>query len=342
MKLKLQRLLRQLAYLLVFGWFAVMKATELFALFPAYSDPIKYAHRESIRESFVVPHLVIASILVSLTILFSVLTVAGILQQSTKMKLTARLAGVFIIFNGGYLLYVAYTQMIDQTCQFSWYYGWYRVYRRGRGRFRVGPKTIQVCKSSFQESPHVISCSTRWNLTNVFPGLESREFGAAFEAFRLEMDEIEHFIQSEILPAGIDQGTAVLSALVQALIQRMNHALRNAGTLRAYLNSFVSTDSYNNTAMRLNSEYEQVGVRLQKANIQVINWIGKIASAVPEIIQANPTAQAHAFYLNETIEQSHYQMSPAEEALAAELEPERRQCLGKNAGYGHLTALGAV
>jgi oligoendopeptidase F len=172
----------------------------------------------------------------------------------------------------------------------------------------------------------------RWNLTNVFPGLESREFGAAFEAFRLEMDEIEHFIQSEILPAGIDQGTVVLSALVQALIQRLNQALRNAGTLRAYLNSFVSTDSYNNTAMRLNSEYEQVGVRLQKANIQVINWIGKIASAVPEIIQADSTAQAHAFYLNETIKQSHYQMSPAEEALAAELNLSGASAWGKMQG----------
>jgi hypothetical protein len=119
LKLKLKRLLRQLAYLLVFGWFAVMKATELFALFPAYSDPIKYAHRESIRESFVIPHLVIASILVSLTILFSVLTVAGILQQTSKMTLTARLAGVFIIFNGGYLLYIAYTQMVDQTASLA-------------------------------------------------------------------------------------------------------------------------------------------------------------------------------------------------------------------------------
>src|SRR5690606_36649803 len=48
-------------------------------------------------------------------------------------------------------------------------------------------------------------------------------------------------------------------------------------------------------------------------------WLREHGDALPAIIANDATAAAHAFYLEETVEQSRYLMSEAEESQAAEL-----------------------
>jgi pepF/M3 family oligoendopeptidase len=102
----------------------------------------------------------------------------------------------------------------------------------------------------------------------------------------------------------------------------MNALLRLFGTLRAYIHSYVSTDSYNTTARRLMSELEPLGVRLERAEVLFRGWIGTVAQQSElheEALARKGSVQEHTFYLQETAEQSRYLMGEAEETLASEL-----------------------
>jgi len=118
-----------------------------------------------------------------------------------------------------------------------------------------------------------------------------------------------------------DDNVAELSRLVDELIDHFNVTLTLAATLEAYIYSFVSTDSYNDLAKKLLSQYEQVEVRMKKLHlIRFRAFIGRVRDMLPLVLQHGGTASTHAFMLQETAEQSRYLMSEAEESLAAELD----------------------
>jgi pepF/M3 family oligoendopeptidase len=113
---------------------------------------------------------------------------------------------------------------------------------------------------------------------------------------------------------------AKLAKTLEGFIDRMNAAWNLAWTVRSYINSFTSTDSYNDDALKAMSEWQKVWVRLTlQLKTTFRGWVGKLGDQLPEILKHSQTAQAHGFYLTESVQQSQYLMSAAEEELAGEL-----------------------
>lgn len=166
-----------------------------------------------------------------------------------------------------------------------------------------------------------MSTPPRWDLSNVYPSLESKEFEQASTALKDQIDGLESHFKEKV--AGTDTATAVkeLAALAGEAIDRFNALQELAGTLRAYIQSFVATDSHNTLAMKKMSEFQMVAVRMQVLGNQFQAWVGRIAPVLERVITANPSAKAHAFTLRDTAEQSKYMMTEPEETLAAELGP---------------------
>jgi pepF/M3 family oligoendopeptidase len=111
----------------------------------------------------------------------------------------------------------------------------------------------------------------------------------------------------------------ILAQTLDHLVSEVNDLYTLFGTLRAYISSFVSTDSYNTEAMRAMSIFQQKGVRLQQANTRIEGWIGGLGGLLDEAIDIGELTKSHAFALREIAQQSVYMMSQAEEDLAAEL-----------------------
>lgn len=163
----------------------------------------------------------------------------------------------------------------------------------------------------------------RWDLTNVYPSLESKEFTQA----NVRMSEMianigdyleEHNIDPSQPPKNKDP--KYLADVAGGFIELANETLRFANTISAYIYSFVSTDSFNDPAKKALSEWEQAYVPMHKnLNITFQGWVGQIADLIPEVAKQEGAAGEHAFYLQEAAEQSQYMMSAAEEALASEL-----------------------
>jgi pepF/M3 family oligoendopeptidase len=164
-----------------------------------------------------------------------------------------------------------------------------------------------------------MTAPTRWDLSNVYPSLESPQLEAAIADVQRQIDDLEKLISKRVQPS--DENTPVdqLAALIGDAVESFNALYVLSATVRAYIYSFVATDSRHAVARKKLSEYEQVSLRLQKCGTQFQSWVGKIAPALDQALPLNPVALAHAFNLRETAEQAKYLMGEAEETLAADL-----------------------
>ncbi len=158
-----------------------------------------------------------------------------------------------------------------------------------------------------------------WDLSNVYPGLESKEFAADIEKLKGLIAEMEAFFANRVAKSDLKTNPKELGNLLGEAVDRWNALYELSGTLRAYVSSFVTTDSRDMVAMKKMSEFQMIGVQMRKLGVQFQAWVGEIAPVLDQAIQHNEIAAAHAFSLKETAEQSKYMMSESEEGLAAEL-----------------------
>jgi pepF/M3 family oligoendopeptidase len=163
------------------------------------------------------------------------------------------------------------------------------------------------------------SIPPRWDLSNVYRGLESDELKHAFQSYEKQIGDLEELL-TQRAGAYTQASTGELSAQVGEVIDCFNSAYELKATIEPYLFSFVSTDSHDYLARSRLSEFELINVRMGQLSVRFRLWIGSLASVLEELIAAGQTAQDHAFALREAAEQAQYLMSEAEESLAAELD----------------------
>ncbi|MFI5276629.1 MAG: M3 family oligoendopeptidase [Ktedonobacterales bacterium] len=159
----------------------------------------------------------------------------------------------------------------------------------------------------------------RWDVSTIFPSLESPAFAEAFDAVVRQVDELATTfdslgIERPAVPLATD---ATIIAAVERAIATLNETLAPYRTLSSYIYSFVATDSRNTLAQARQSELQRQSVRLAQLRTRFTAWIG--ALDVEAIITQSPLAQAHVFTLREAQMLAAHQMSPAEEELASEL-----------------------
>jgi pepF/M3 family oligoendopeptidase len=159
----------------------------------------------------------------------------------------------------------------------------------------------------------------RWDLSKVYPSLESEEFKAAMSSYKKQVAALDKFFKTKLSKTDAKTKAKELAPLVGKAIDQVNSIQTLSATISPFIYSFVSTDSRNKLATKILSEFEQASLPMNKLMTRFTAWLGRIAPKLDKIIAHNPSAAAHAFMLREAAEQSKYLMSEAEEALAAEL-----------------------
>jgi len=159
----------------------------------------------------------------------------------------------------------------------------------------------------------------RWDLTNVYPSLESKEFKAAVDDFKIQAADLGDYFVEVVQKTDVNTPPDQLGPIVGEVVDRFNSAFLLAGTIDPYISSFTTTDSRDKLAARIESEFEQAYLPLRNLHVQLKGWLGKIARALDKSFEHGASAKAHAFMLKEAAEQSKYLMSEPEESLAAEL-----------------------
>jgi oligoendopeptidase F len=165
-------------------------------------------------------------------------------------------------------------------------------------------------------NPH--SPLPHWDMTTVYPGLDSPEFDAGFRSVVGAIARLgELFDQQGIAkrqPAPLDEATV---QALETVVRAMNAVLDEMRTVNVYINSFVSTDSRHNLAQARQSELQQHAVRLTMLGTRLTAWIGSLD--VEALIARSALGREHAFMLRKGKIEAAHQMSPAEEELATEM-----------------------
>lgn len=164
-----------------------------------------------------------------------------------------------------------------------------------------------------------MSTPPRWDMSNVYPSLESKEFEAAVKDYKKQAASFKTFFDKNLSKAGPKTKAKELAPLVGQAISRLNKIQTLSETIVPFIYSYVSTDSRNQAAMKALSEFEQASLPMDKAFTRFRSWLGRVEGRLDKVIAKDKTAGAHAFILRESAEQSQYQMSDDQEGLASEL-----------------------
>lgn len=165
-----------------------------------------------------------------------------------------------------------------------------------------------------------MTTAPHWDLTNVYPSLESKEFKAAIASYKKQAAGFEKFFNSKLSKAGAKTSTKELALLIGKSIDQLNSIQELAGTIVPFIYSFVTTDSRNQEAMRALSEFEQASLPMDKLIKRFRAWLGSLGKdKLDKAVKASKSAAAHTFMIREAAQQSKYQMSDELEGLASEL-----------------------
>jgi len=157
-----------------------------------------------------------------------------------------------------------------------------------------------------------------WDMTVLYPGLESAEFKAAFQSVLQAITDLVELFDRH----GVDRSEAALLnddmvAVFEQVLNRFNVLVEEVYTMHAYINSFVVTDSRDEVAQARLSELQQYLARLSLLGTRLTAWLGSLD--VDGLIERSDPARAHTFALRRAKQEARHLMSPAEEALAADL-----------------------
>src|SRR5438093_5958350 len=91
-----------------------------------------------------------------------------------------------------------------------------------------------------------------WNLSSIFPSLDSPEFTAAFDELKRDVEQLGEIFDRHGIrrrqEAAVDEGSA---AVFEEVAGHLNDLLARFRVVRAYVSGFVSTDASHSAAQVL-------------------------------------------------------------------------------------------
>ena len=167
-----------------------------------------------------------------------------------------------------------------------------------------------------------------WNMSVVYPSLESPEFMQAFDECVQKIAQLnqlfdEHHIHMQDTIT-IDEA---LVRIFETVIQQYNAVLEQVRTITVYISCFVNTNSHDHLAQARMSELQKHMVVLSQLETRFTAWIGSLD--VEALIECSTIASDHAFVLRKTQEQAMHLLTPGEDALASELNVTGRSAWSK-------------
>ena len=160
-----------------------------------------------------------------------------------------------------------------------------------------------------------------WDLTSIFPALDSSEFEEEAGAAVRELEGLGKLFDER----GIDRGGPP-DAFDEAT-ERLNALLERFETVFAFVVAHVRTDSRDEQAQARLSELQRHVVTLSKLGTRYTAWVGSLDT--DQLLADSEVARAHEFMVRRAEKAARHLMPRPEEELAAELNPTGATAWGK-------------
>jgi len=119
----------------------------------------------------------------------------------------------------------------------------------------------------------MVTTPPRWDLSNVYPGLDSPALAKDIEWVKEMTESIKQLYQEKLIKVNAESSLEAINEAISEMVDKINALMEKAYTVRAYLHSFVSTDSFNQQATQMMSQFDKVLVGIQKVNVLLEAWV---------------------------------------------------------------------
>ncbi len=157
-----------------------------------------------------------------------------------------------------------------------------------------------------------------WDMDIILPGIGSPEYSEAVRNLIAAIDDLNTLFDRYGI--GEQPRTALDDATVAAFedtLVRFNDLLEQRVILWSYVSNIVAADTRDEQAQAALSSLDPQFVRLTALDTRFTAWIGSLD--IDALLARSSLAQEHTFMLRKSQERAKHLMTPAEEALAAEL-----------------------
>jgi pepF/M3 family oligoendopeptidase len=158
-----------------------------------------------------------------------------------------------------------------------------------------------------------------WQLTSIFPSLQSPEFREATLELERRVAGLERFMTEHGIDGETGPGTAAAADALDQLIERLNDTTRLFSDVRAYLTVLVTTDAFNEEAQAKQSELQALATRYSMIGTKFTAWLGQVD--LDAITAASPLTAAHLYALERNQQLAGHLLEPAAEDIVAKLAP---------------------
>ena len=167
-----------------------------------------------------------------------------------------------------------------------------------------------------------------WQLTSIFPGLDSAEFNKAKTELKEGLESLTELMDEH--QVGAQEKVAVnaeTAALFDDLVARFNDLYTRMGTIGPYLSGFISTDAFNDRAQAEASSLAPLSSKMSFLGVRFTAWLGALEADA--LLEASDVAKAHSYLVRRSREEAAHLMGEPSEELLAALRPSSGQAWAK-------------
>lgn len=153
----------------------------------------------------------------------------------------------------------------------------------------------------------------RWDIAPIYPGIKSDEF----------LSDLAHMgelaVQLDVLLDDESSRKGDLTKWFSEVLTIYQDMLDHLETLNAYASAVLTTDTANVDAMNGLNKVEAAALQVQAVDVKLLNALAGEQEGIAHLLNTDERFKPYAYVVNELFEAQKHQMTPAEEALAADL-----------------------
>ena len=160
----------------------------------------------------------------------------------------------------------------------------------------------------------------RWNLDSIFPSIKSPEYKSALADFTAGMENLENLLESA--RTFITQATENFDFPVwlKGFLEADDKVSALCSSLNAYAYIIYSVDTTNTDYLNNITRIDNLTLRYRQLDLSFKSVLLANSGRLEDFYRRFPEFEGYRYILNETLEETRHQMSPAEEKLAGELQ----------------------
>ncbi|MBQ5570588.1 MAG: M3 family oligoendopeptidase [Treponema sp.] len=159
----------------------------------------------------------------------------------------------------------------------------------------------------------------RWNLDSIYSSLQSKEYSAALEEFKAQIENMEGLLKTADRFTRESNENFDFAAWLAAYLKNYNELIANERTLAAYAYIIYSTDTTSTQYLNNLSYIEKLGIQTRQQYLKFSTLLLSHSSSLNEFFTRFPEFAEYKYLLEETIEETKHQMTAAEENLASDM-----------------------